>query len=635
MATPIDGFDQSTIQLALQANPEVRQRLVAMLQQNGDRRSPEQWLFAGTSSDAQRGYVNPEFQGIITQALQQQGRAQAPATPSTPATPATPDLPQEQFNQLVEAANNGDQQAIAQLEAAGYEQTTDTTALPIEQGLLQQVTPSLLGDVEADAGRRQLVSDLTSDVRSSYDRAVDAFSPEANAARLAEEYAQADATGQKIGTSAATSAADQLAALQESIASMQENLTGELATRAQALQDQITALNTNLDTLDASQKATLAKQIAANQQNLEQSITSQRESLGAEIASLRTAADAQSQARAAALQREVDALTAAQAPMAKARLDSANALATAVNMGLQSTTDAMTAQRAKQGYLGSSSFDQANLARAGINARQQAAGALGAAREQNAADIRDIGVHGATEGRSISDQLADTMAGISGREATGGRSLADLLATGTQGYADTLAGGNAGISGATATGRFNVGNAGTTQTFQDQTFGAQQKRSLADALAGGGAGISATLAGQQQAARDATTSARQSYFDNAYTRGLSGNLAIPGLASSLVGNLTALDNYGQSGLGRTQNALNWWALPNSSAPVNQYQAVQADNTGNQISALGSGLLGAAVGIGNQSNWWAPKTTTPNPTGYTTPGGNVGVQTDWSKAFNYG
>lgn len=625
MATPIDGFDQSTIQVALQANPEVRQRIAAMLQQNRDRRTPEQWLFEGTSGDAQRGYVNPEFEGIITQALQQQGRVQAPATP------ATPDLPPDQFNQLVAAANAGDQNAIAQLTAAGYEQSSDTAQLPIEQGLLQQALPSLIGDIEADAGRRDLVAGLTSDATGAYQNAIDSFSPEANAARLAEEYAQADATGTRISDSASTAAAEQLAALQASIAAMQENLTGELATRAQALADQIASLTANLDTLDASQKATLAQQIAANQQNLEQSITAQRTALSDEITALRGAADAQSQARAAALQQEVDALTSAQAPMAKARLDSANALATAVNMGLQSTTDAMTAQRAKQGYLGSSSFDQANLARAAIMARQQAAGALGGAREQNASDIRDINVHGATQGRSIADELAGNLASISGREATGGRSLADLLATGTRDIGDTSAAGIAGISGQTATGKFNVGNTGATQTFQDQTFGATQKRALADALASGGAGIASNLATQQQGARDATTNARQSYFDNAYTRGQAGNLAIPGLTSSLVGNLTALDNYGQSGLGRSLGTLNWWSAPGT-APTANYNAVQADNSGNQVSALGSSLLGTAIGVGNANNWWAtPKTS--NPTGYTTPGGNVGVQTDWTKSFD--
>ncbi len=626
MATPIDGFDQSTIQLALQANPDVRQRIASMLQQNGDRRTPEQWLYAGTQADAQRGYVNPEFQGIITGALQQQGRVQ-PA----PQAPTTPDLPADQFNQLVAAANNGDQSAIAKLQAAGYEQSSDTQSLPIEQGLLQQALPSLLGDVSADEGRRTLAGQLTGDATNAYTKAIDAFSPEANAARLQEEYNQANKTGGEIAGSAATSAADQLAALQASIASMQGNLTGDLAAKAQALQDQIASLNSNLDTLDASQKATLAQQIAANQKNLEDSISSQRESLGTEIASLRNAADAQSQARAAALQKEVDSLTAAQAPMAKARLDSANALATSVNMGLQSTTDAMTANRLKQGYIGSSTFDNAALARASIGARQQAAQALGGAREQNASDIRDITTHGATEGRSIADQLAANMAGISGQEATGTKSLADLLASGTQSIGDTSAAGQAGISGQTATGKYNVGNAGAAQTFQDQVFGADQKRSLADALASGGAGIAGTLATQQQQARDATTNAKQGYFDNAYTRGLSGNLAIPGLTSSLASNLTALDNYGNSGLNRSLGALNWWALGPNQAPVNQYQAVQADNSGNQLSALGTGVLGAAVGLGNANNWWqTPKTTTP--TGYTTPAGNVGVQTDWSKAF---
>lgn len=491
--------------------------------------------------------------------------------------------------------------------AAGTEAAPVTTTMPLEQDLLNTALPGLLSDVEGDAARRALAAQLAGQATGATQQAISALSPEENAARLLAEYAQADATGGRIAESAATSAADQLKALQASIAAMQGNLTGDLAARAAALQQQIATLTANLDTLDASQKATLATQIAANQQNLEQQITAQRTALTEQMNALRGAADAQSQARAAALQQEVDALTAAQAPLAKARLDSAGALATAVNQGLQSTADQLTATRAKQGYLGSSSFDDAALARASIDARQKAAQAMGGARELNAQDLASIGVHGATEGRSIADQLAAARAGIATEEAGGARTLADLLATGTRTIGDTGAAGIAGISGQTATGKFNVGNAGAGQTFQDQVFGADQQRELADALARGSGTIGTTLATQQQAARDAATGARQNYFDNAYTRGLAGLMAIPGLTSGLTGNLTSLENYGTSGLGRAQQALNWWAAP-ATAPTTQATAVQADNSGNQISTLGSGLLSSAISLGNSKNWWQTPTT---------------------------
>lgn len=490
-------------------------------------------------------------------------------------------------------------------------QTVDTggTTLPLEQDILNQYLGGLLSDADHDQVRRELVAKLGEQAVADFEAARNAISPEENARRLAEELAQADATGGRIATSAADSAAAQLKALQDSVAAMQGNLTGSLAAKAKALQDQIAALTSNLNTLDATQKKTLADQIATTQKDLNDSIAAQQGNLTTQIAALKGAADANSQARAAALQKELDSLTAAQAPMAQARLDSANALATAVNLGLQSTEDQLTADRAKQGYLGSSTFDQAALARAGINARQQAAGALGNARELNAGDLRTIQAHGATEGRSIADQLASLNLGIDTQGATGQRTLADLLATGTQTIGDTGAAGLAGIENNTATSRAGIGAAGANQTYQDQVFGADQQRALADALAKGGGSIGTTLAQQQQAARDAATAARQGYFDNAYTRGQAGILARPGLSSGLVGTLNGLDNYGNTGLNRLLSTLNWWSTGGQQAPTAVTVPATASNAGNDLSGLGAGLLGGALKAGMANNWWtAPKTT---------------------------
>ncbi len=541
----------------------------------------------------------------------------------------SPDLPQDQLDALIAKANAGDQQAIAALQAAGYEQTADTETLPVEQGLLGTALPGLVQDVEGDAQRRALANQLSGTATAAFNNAANALSPEENAKRLAEELSQADVTGGLINDSASTAAADKLAALQESIAAMQDNLSGDLATKATALQQQIAAFQANLSTLDATQKSALAEQIASQQKNLEDSITAQRNNLTTEIAGLRGAADAQSVARKAALQAEIDGLTAAQVPMAQARLDSAAALTTAVNLGLESTRDQLTAQRAKQGYIGSSTFSDAANARAAIQARQQAAQAMGTAREANAGDLRTIQARAATEGRSIADELANNNLSIAGREATGGRTLADLLAGGTQTLADTGATGLSAIKNNTGTSLFNLNNAGAGQSFQDQTFGADQKRALADALAKGSGDIGGNLASQLQAGRDSTTLAKQNYFDNAYTRGLSGTLAIPGLASTLAGSLAGIDNYGQSGLNRTQNLLNWWATPNAAAPVQQFQAVQADNSGNQIASLGSSLLGAATKAGQANNWWQGTTTKPTSTV------DTNNYTDWSSSLGIG
>lgn len=497
------------------------------------------------------------------------------------------------------------------------------TNMPLEQDVLSTALPGLLTDIDNDAGRRALADRLGGQATQDYDVARNALSPEENARRLAEELAQADATAGRLSGSAATSAADQLTALQASIAAMQQNLTGELAARAAALQQQITALNSNLGTLDDAQKDALAEQISANQANLEASITAQRTALTNEVTALRGAADANSQARAAALQKELDGLTAAQVPMAEARLASANALATGINLGLETERDRMTAQRARQGYLGGSTFDNAAQLRATIGARQGAAQALGQARELNAEDTRAIGVRGATEGRGIADELAGNYLTLAGREATGGRSLSDALATGTQGIADTGAAGRATITNNTALGRFNVGNAGANQSYQDQTIGSSQLRSLLDSLARDTGQIGNTLATQQQGARDAGTTARQGYFDNAYTRGLGGILARPGLSTNLAGTLTSLDNYGQSGLNRSLGTLNWWNTNQNPAPTPGYTQAVASNSGNDIAGLGAGLLGSAFNVANANDWWKKPATTPTPATTPATGGGGG------------
>ena len=576
------------IRAYLDANPQIRDSTAQWLREQGEPRDVYTWVLADITQ-------NP---GSVHRQQYDQWQAAG-----AQAVSATPDLPPEQLNDLTARADAGDAAAIAALQAAGYEQTTDTDNLPIEQGVLQTALPGLLGDIEGDAGRRSLVDTLTGQATGDYNAARDALSPEANAARLAAELAQADTTAGALSTSAATSAADQLAALQASIAAMKDNLAGDLAAKAAALEQQIASLNANLGTLDAAQKATLAEQIAANQKNLEDSIAAQQTALTNEVAALRGAADANSQARAAALQAELDGLTAAQAPMAQARLASANALATSINLGLESTQDRLTAQRAKQGYLGSSTFDDAASLRATIGARQGAAQALGQARELNADDLRTIGVRGATEGRGIADELANNYLALAGREATGGRTLADALAAGTQTIGDTSAAGKATISGATNTGLFNVGNAGANQTYQDRTIGSTALKDLLDSLARDTGKIGTTLATEQQGARDAGTAARQGYFDNAFTRGLGGTLARPGLASGLASTLTSLGNYGQSGLNRSLGTLNWWSQNPGTPPTPLFNAAPVDTSGNAISSLGAGLLGSAINVGNSRDWW--------------------------------
>lgn len=578
----------------LDANPQIRDDTAEWLRSQGEQRDVYQWVLDDMTNNPQSVH------------RQQYNAWQSGAS-------ATPDLPQDQLAALTARADAGDQQAIAELTAAGYEQVPDTENLPIEQGILQTALPNLLGDIEGDAGRRELVNTLTGQATDDYNAARDALSPEASAARLAQELAQADETTGRISDSSATAAAQQLAALQASVAAMQQNLTGDLAARAAALQQQITSFTQNLNAFDATQRQALAEQIAANQQNLESSITAQRQALTDEVTALRGAADANSVARKAALQAEIDGLTAAQAPMAQARLDSANALSAAVNLGLQATNDKLTAQRAKQGYLGSSSFSDAAQARAAIGARQDAAQVMGTAREANAGDLRTINSRAATEGRTLADDYANALMGLTGREATGNRSLADILAQDTRTIGDTGAAGRASIANTTGQNLLNVKNAGATQQYQDQTMGSTQLRALLDSLAQGSGSIASTQATQQQQARDAGSAARQDYFDNAYTRSLGGTLARPGLGANLASTLTSLGDYGNSGLNRSLGTLNWWSTNTNAAPTPQANAAVVDQSGNAISSLGSSLLGSAINVGNSQNWWQTPKTTTTPT----------------------
>lgn len=130
-------------------------------------------------------------------------------------------------------------------------------------------------------------------------------------------------------------------------------------------------------------------------------------------------------AKTAALQEALTKLSAAQQPLSDARLKEAETAVTGVNLGLERTNDQLTADRALQGFVGGSTMDEAAMSRAAIDARQKAAGLVGAARTANATDTRDIGGFGASQGYSIANALADQRMGLT--NADYGRSLAAAL----------------------------------------------------------------------------------------------------------------------------------------------------------------------------------------------------------------
>lgn len=580
--------------------------------------------------------------------------------------------PEDPGNQMLKTYDETGQM-LSPTGGDGYEPVyaddpTSSGEVPVEQGIYNLTKDRLLGDVEADAGRRDLATALGQDLQSSYNSAKNTlagamgptfdaesyfaanpdvaqafvesggkmFDPNGPAlsaeqfalkhyeeagkqegrqgaftSQLQREYANADRTAGAVIGNAQESAASQLAALQTYAANLRTNLSGEMQQRAAALEQQIASLNQNLDKYDEAEKAALLKQISAMGQNLETSINSQRENLTTELAGLQGAVDAEGQARKAALETEIQKLNAAQAPVAEARLGAANTAATAVNLGLQQQLDRQTANDAQQGFVGGSSASEANALRAAIAARQNAAAIMGQARVSNAADTRDVATREATEGRSIADAIAAGTRAVTERGATGNRTLSDALATGKQQIGDYGATQERGITSTTNQGRLNVNNLGATTSYTDALYNAAQGRQIGDTQASGTLGVNTNLATQTQQAKDAAAAAKSGYFDADYTRKLGAALTLPGLTTNLTNSLTGLDNYGNSGLTRSLNTLNWWST-SGTAPTPGYVPIQADTTGQDIAGLGAGLFsgGASIASAGAKNWFTPKTTTP-------------------------
>lgn len=502
-------------------------------------------------------------------------------------------------------------QILARTQGGGFDSQTYLTNYPQVAGLFQSLndgaTPGTKS-VPTPSGPKDMTAQQFAEFHYLNFGQKEGLKPAyIQSSQLAQDFANADRT-----TQANIAAGDQafktnVAAMQQAAGVMQQNLTGNLADRAAALQQQLATLNQNLDTLDATQRKALADSIAAQQANLEQSIATQRQALQDQIAAMGAAVGTEAQAKRAALTEELAGLTAAQAPVAAARTQAAELQATAVNVGLERTKDQLTADQAREGYVGGSTIGDAALARATVDARQKAAEAIGAANYANAADTRDIGVHGATGQRTIADALAEANRGIATGGAQGNFALTAGGATERRRIGDVGATGTQAIANNTGLSRAGIGAQGANQTFQDKVFGADQKRSLADALAQGTYGLTAANTGNTLAATTAGNAAKATYSDNDYNRSLGAAYGLTQIPANLTNTLTGLDTYANSGLNRTLNTLNWWATPTGTPPTPGAVVVTAPTTGNDLSKLGAGVTGAAF------DWWKasqkPKVTT--------------------------
>lgn len=563
------------------------------------------------------------------------------------------------------ALSSWTQAGTAAVESGAAAPVTPPSPVPLEQGLLDQVLPRLQADIDADVERATIADNLARtavqgteaattilqrtqggrfdgatylrqnpDVAAAFEQQR-AANPSLNIDQFAEQhyltngqregrqpsYIQSAQLAQDFNNANQTvaaniAAADQafqtnLTALQQATGAMQQNLTGALGERAAALDLQIASLTANLNQLDATQRAALAQQIGTMQADLEAAVNTQRQALADQIAALGQAATAEAAARRAALSEELARLTAAQGPLAEARVQAAELQATAVNVGLERTRDQLVADAARAGYVGGSTVQDAAMARATVDARQRAAEAIGGARTANASDSRDIAMRGATGERTIADALAAAQRDIAGQGATGNAGLTNALAQGRLQIGNFGSAGTAGISNNTALARSGIGTTGANQTYQDQVFGADQKRSLSDALATGTLGLSTNLAGQTQQAQNQGAAARATYYDNDYSRSLNAALGLTALPANLTNTLTGLGNYGNSGLNRTLNVLNWWDTGAGAAPTGGYVPVQPGNTGNDISGLGNGAFNFGTSVGAANNWWQPTTRIPS------------------------
>ena len=219
-----------------------------------------------------------------------------------------------------------------------------------------------------------------------------------NAARLRDQAAATAA----LRTAQQAKEGESLTALTARTAQVDTATAAHEAARQTALAKATAELRAGSDTLDVNRKAALAEQIAKLNSGSDALTESSLAALAQETASLGAAFDVS----AAARERNLGVLEGT-------RLEAAQGQVTGINLGLERTRDELAARAATQGYVGNSSMGDANLVRATVGARQNAAGVVGDVNVQNAGDRRTLG-----------DTIAGQRFDLAGRDATGRRTLA-------------------------------------------------------------------------------------------------------------------------------------------------------------------------------------------------------------------
>lgn len=477
-----------------------------------------------------------------------------------------------------------------------------TTNEPAEEGIYNEAIGGLNNEILNDQNLAKQTQQLQTQNQTNYDQLGNVLQS------AVAPPGGLSAVTQQDNTAAQTSAAAQIAALSNSVASMQSSLSGTLKAQAAALATTLQQVQANIGQYGSTATQALITQTAQQLQDLQTSIGSQKQALTQQIQSLSGNADAASQAQLAALTTQLNQLNTAEAPVAQARTQAAQAQVTAVNIAEAQTKNQIQGQNALQGFIGGSSMEDNAIAQSGITANQNAAAVVGQADLQNASDYQGIANLGANSQDSLANALAQQKQAIGDQGATGEFNLDTGLATGTQSLNDTQAAGKAAITGSVAQQQESAGNTAAEQGYANTVAGLNSSNQLADALATGTAGINSNEA--QQVLTNTT---------NQYGQSLSAALGLASIPGQEASSTAQIDGLQNAGLLNAQQALNWWSSP-ATAPTPTTSLSTTSTAGNGLAAAGSSLLGGALSIGNSNNWWQtnPSTSTTTNTSSFTP-----------------
>ncbi len=254
--------------------------------------------------------------------------------------------------------------------------------------------------------------------------------------------------------------------------------------------------------------------------------------------------------------------------------------ANADTLGAALSSAAGTSAAAQQGNL------QTEIA--GLNAAQDPLNAARVAAAQTQASTINQGL------QTTEDQLAAQNAA---KGYTGTSSMEDAaLLRATIGARQQAAGA---LSGA------NVTNATDTAGIAAQ--GATGQNTIANALATA-----------NQNAANTTAQGKATYYDANTQAALAAALQSPQLDTGLATSTATLNGLRTQGLNNALNTLSWWNT-GTTQPNISYAPVTASQSGSDISALGSALLGGSMKVGSANNWWSTPSTGPSTGAGSTPG----------------